>query len=163
MKPADHRSPVTPQLPGGYTEGETPDPIPNSEVKPLRADGSDPARDRESRSPPGFLLPVVHHISDQWSVISGQWEIRGHDTEFSGREVLRAGRQPDGCRFLLFEVGMVGVGSGRLLLMCVGGIMDNPFKANAIPSTETDNWTVPGWCPRGRLCQNGGPPEGPGY
>ena len=44
------------RLAGGNTEGETPDPIPNSEVKPLRADGSDPARDRESRSPPAFFL-----------------------------------------------------------------------------------------------------------
>ena len=43
-------------MPGDYTEGETPDPIPNSEVKPLRADGSDSARDRESRSSPGFFF-----------------------------------------------------------------------------------------------------------
>ena len=27
-------------LPGGYTEGVTPVPIPNTEVKPLRADGT---------------------------------------------------------------------------------------------------------------------------
>ena len=44
-------------LPGDHTEGDTPDPIPNSVVKPLRADGSDPARDRESRSSPGFFFP----------------------------------------------------------------------------------------------------------
>ena len=44
------------ELAGDHTEGETPDPIPNSEVKPLRADGSDSARDRESRSSPAFFF-----------------------------------------------------------------------------------------------------------
>ena len=33
-----------------HTEGETPVPIPNTEVKPLRADGSVLVRVRESRS-----------------------------------------------------------------------------------------------------------------
>ena len=28
------------RFPGGYTEGVTPVPIPNTEVKPLRADGT---------------------------------------------------------------------------------------------------------------------------
>ena len=37
---------------GGYGEGETPLPIPNRAVKPLSADGTWPARARESRSPP---------------------------------------------------------------------------------------------------------------
>ena len=37
---------------GGLGEGETPLPIPNREVKPLSADGTWPARARESRSPP---------------------------------------------------------------------------------------------------------------
>jgi hypothetical protein len=37
---------------GGYGEGETPLPIPNREVKPLSADGTWPARARESRTPP---------------------------------------------------------------------------------------------------------------
>ncbi len=46
---------------GGDTEGDTPDPIPNSVVKPLRADGSDPARDRESRSLPAFFLFLLAH------------------------------------------------------------------------------------------------------
>src|SRR5688572_27945305 len=39
---------------GGYSEGETPLPIPNREVKPLSADGTWPARAWESRSPPAF-------------------------------------------------------------------------------------------------------------
>src|SRR3954451_15479212 len=37
---------------GGYGEGETPLPIPNRAVKPLSADGTWPARARESRTPP---------------------------------------------------------------------------------------------------------------
>jgi hypothetical protein len=37
---------------GGYGEGETPLPISNRAVKPLSADGTWPARARESRTPP---------------------------------------------------------------------------------------------------------------
>ena len=37
---------------GGFSEGETPLPIPNRAVKPLSADGTWPARARESRTPP---------------------------------------------------------------------------------------------------------------
>ena len=40
---------------GGYGEGETPLPFPNRAVKPLSADGTWPARARESRSPPVYL------------------------------------------------------------------------------------------------------------
>src|SRR5215212_6631713 len=39
---------------GGYSEGETPLPIPNREVKPLSADGTWLERAWESRSPPAF-------------------------------------------------------------------------------------------------------------
>ena len=39
---------------GGYAEGVTPVPIPNTEVKPLRADGTAWVTVWESRSPPGF-------------------------------------------------------------------------------------------------------------
>src|SRR5215472_8233209 len=39
---------------GGYSEGETPLPIPNRAVKPLSADGTWLARAWESRSPPVF-------------------------------------------------------------------------------------------------------------
>ena len=42
-------------LPGGYSGGETPDPIPNSEVKPSSADGTARETEWESRSLPGFL------------------------------------------------------------------------------------------------------------
>jgi hypothetical protein len=40
---------------GGFSEGETPLPIPNRAVKPLSADGTWPARAWESRTPPVFL------------------------------------------------------------------------------------------------------------
>src|SRR5215216_5970552 len=40
------------QVSGGHGEGETPLPIPNRAVKPLSADGTWPARARESRTPP---------------------------------------------------------------------------------------------------------------
>src|SRR3954465_1171963 len=40
---------------GGHSEGETPLPIPNRAVKPLRADGTWPSRAWESRSPPIYL------------------------------------------------------------------------------------------------------------
>ena len=39
---------------GGFSEGETPLPIPNRAVKPLSADGTWPARAWESRTPPVF-------------------------------------------------------------------------------------------------------------
>ena len=46
---------------GGFSEGETPLPIPNRAVKPLSADGTWPARAWESRTPPVFLhrLPLA--------------------------------------------------------------------------------------------------------
>lgn len=44
-------------FPGGNIEGATPDPIPNSEVKPFRADGTSLETDWESRTLPGFKLP----------------------------------------------------------------------------------------------------------
>src|SRR5919109_734932 len=43
------------QASGGNSEGETPLPISNREVKPLSADGTWLARAWESRSPPVFL------------------------------------------------------------------------------------------------------------
>ena len=45
---------------GGYAEGVTPVPIPNTEVKPLWADGTARAAVWESRSPPGlFKSPII--------------------------------------------------------------------------------------------------------
>src|SRR4051812_49813285 len=50
------RAPVS-QTFGGHSEGDTPLPIPNREVKPLSADGTWLERARESRSPPVCLIP----------------------------------------------------------------------------------------------------------
>ena len=44
-----------PQISGGDIEEVTPDPIPNSEVKLLGADGTAGATQWESRTPPGFF------------------------------------------------------------------------------------------------------------
>ncbi len=44
------------RFPGGFSGGATPDPIPNSVVKPTRADGTSRASDWESRSLPGFIF-----------------------------------------------------------------------------------------------------------
>jgi hypothetical protein len=41
---------------GGHSDGETPLPIPNREVKPVSADGTRGAIPRESRKPP-ILFP----------------------------------------------------------------------------------------------------------
>jgi hypothetical protein len=43
------------EISGGYGVGETPLPIPNRAVKPHSADGTWPARARESRSPPVYF------------------------------------------------------------------------------------------------------------
>jgi hypothetical protein len=40
---------------GGHGEGETPDPIPNSAVKPLSADDTTRATAWESRTPPDLI------------------------------------------------------------------------------------------------------------
>ena len=42
--------------PGNHNKGETPVPIPNTEVKPFSADGTAPGAEWESRSLPGFFL-----------------------------------------------------------------------------------------------------------
>ena len=47
---------------GGYAEGVTPVPIPNTEVKPLWADGTARVAVWESRSPPGILSQKPHHF-----------------------------------------------------------------------------------------------------
>ena len=41
---------------GGHSDGDTPLPIPNREVKPASADGTRGASPRESRTPPNPLL-----------------------------------------------------------------------------------------------------------
>ena len=46
---------VTPKFSGGDIEEATPDPIPNSEVKLLGADGTAGVTQWESRTPPGLF------------------------------------------------------------------------------------------------------------
>jgi hypothetical protein len=50
-----HASRITHRFFGDLTGGETPVPIPNTEVKPTRADGTDLYADRESRSLPRLI------------------------------------------------------------------------------------------------------------
>jgi hypothetical protein len=53
---AGTRSPDLTSLSGGYSGGEPPVPIPNTEVKPASADGTWGATPWESRSPPGIYV-----------------------------------------------------------------------------------------------------------
>ena len=57
---------------GAHSGGETPVPIPNTEVKPASADGSGLEMDRESRSVPGllFLFYVRMGIESNYQHIS---------------------------------------------------------------------------------------------
>ena len=52
---ADDPKPKPQPFLGGYAEGVTPVPIPNTEVKPLRADDTALEAVWESRSPPGII------------------------------------------------------------------------------------------------------------
>ena len=47
------------KVPGGYSEGETPGPIPNPEVKLFSADGTAREASRESRTPPEHISKRV--------------------------------------------------------------------------------------------------------
>ena len=58
---ADDQKPKSKEFLGGYAEGVTPVPIPNTEVKPLRADGTARVTVWESRSPPGIKQIQPHH------------------------------------------------------------------------------------------------------
>ena len=44
------------KIPGNHNKGETPVPIPNTEVKPFSADGTARGAEWESRSLPGFFI-----------------------------------------------------------------------------------------------------------
>src|SRR3954452_8050238 len=60
------------QVSGGHGEGETPLPIPNRAVKPLSADGTWPARARESRTPPYFS----RRLGDVWTPLTASSGVR---------------------------------------------------------------------------------------
>ena len=53
------KTPAERMISGGHSGGETPVPIPNTAVKPARADGTWGEAPWESRSPPGFLIDEV--------------------------------------------------------------------------------------------------------
>src|SRR6201999_4316027 len=53
--PSDRRESVFHAVSGGHSEGETPGPIPNPEVKPFCADGTARGTAWESRTPPGIF------------------------------------------------------------------------------------------------------------
>ena len=55
------------QFLGGYAEGVTPVPIPNTEVKPLWADGTALEAVWESRSPPGIIYNTkAPQLKNSW-------------------------------------------------------------------------------------------------
>jgi hypothetical protein len=56
---------------GGYAEGVTPVPIPNTEVKPLWANGTARAAVWESRSPPGIYSKALLLNRDAGLCFSG--------------------------------------------------------------------------------------------
>ena len=51
------------KVPGGIAGGATPVPIPNTEVKPSRADDTAAARLWESRTLPGICKPADRKVS----------------------------------------------------------------------------------------------------
>jgi hypothetical protein len=51
-----NRIPILKKIPGNHNIGETPVPIPNTEVKPFSADGTARGAEWESRSLPGFFI-----------------------------------------------------------------------------------------------------------
>ena len=55
---------------GGYAEGVTPVPISNTEVKPLRADGTARVAVWESRSPPGINENAPSLDNKWWGVFA---------------------------------------------------------------------------------------------
>jgi hypothetical protein len=71
---------------GGYAEGVTPVPIPNTEVKPLRVDGTAWVAMWESRSPPGILFKTPQHLC------AGAF-LRPETKYFIAPEILQDNRQ----------------------------------------------------------------------
>ena len=58
-------------VPGGHTGGATPVPIPNTEVKPSKADATAAVRQWESRTLPGYNKgPLVERSADLFFYMS---------------------------------------------------------------------------------------------
>ena len=94
-------------LAGTHTEGEAPDPIPNSEVKPLRADGTYPARDR---SRPGTTALTTYSSYCLVVIPRGK-----HPIPFRIRKLSPSGPM------VLIPQGIGRVGSRRAYFLSAGG------------------------------------------
>ncbi len=70
------------EFPGDYTDGETPDPIPNSQAKPV---GPMIVRKGESRCPPGIYKGRWRKLS-ALSFCAVDPQIAAEDAEGGGRE-----------------------------------------------------------------------------
>jgi hypothetical protein len=55
----DNDSQIVEEFSGDHSKGETPDPIPNSEVKPFSADGTARETVWESRTSPGIIIKAL--------------------------------------------------------------------------------------------------------
>jgi hypothetical protein len=61
------------EVPGGHTGGAPPVPIPNTEVKPSKADATAAARQWESRTLPGYKQsPMIERSSGSSLFVSRQ-------------------------------------------------------------------------------------------
>src|SRR5213082_1752438 len=79
---------------GGHSEGETPLPIPNRAVKPLRADGTWPSRAWESRSPPNYFDASGRPNGRPVVVLPGLWFVLNAARRRSAGPVVVLKRPP---------------------------------------------------------------------
>ena len=84
---------------GGNVGGATPDPIPNSEVKPSRADGTARVSEWESRTPPGLsprFQTWKRGVSFCAASGSDVMEVRNKALDCSVRGAISKGSQVEG-------------------------------------------------------------------
>ena len=87
------------KISGGHGGGETPVPIPNTAVKPARADGTWGEAPWESRSPPGFLIRNPLRASARGGFVgsgpgcpvAGAWRISRVGVSWSGAAIALMG------------------------------------------------------------------------
>jgi hypothetical protein len=75
---------IIPQSCGGYSEGETPGPIPNPEVKPLSADGTAREASWESRTPPHISSEKADPHQGRLSLFSRSFSSQRPSGQISG-------------------------------------------------------------------------------
>ena len=83
------------QFPGGLTARVTPVPIPNTEVKPCRADDTALETARERRSPPGLNFKGRSEQSDRpfsFSLHADLTELKTWETRSTARIVFGSGQ-----------------------------------------------------------------------